>query len=666
MPEFRPESCFRQQETETEQEWKNCAGFRLQETDSCIFLARHLYSRYKKVYFMAHKNEAFKFYKQFEAMVETQTGAKLKTVQFDNGNEYVNKEFLDYMSSCSIIHQVTSPHTPQQNGIAERLNWTLMEKCCTMIFQYGLPKLLWQEAVAYACFISNCVPTSSHKGYISPYEAFYGKRPDLTQLQTFGTPCHVLDQSGNQGKLDPKTKPATFVGIAENQGYSFRYILPGGKQVLHSWNVAFPKHAKIAETLMALGEEDWFTPTQPAIVPAAPIAPTTGPLSQRKPIVPPPAPPAVQKVEKDSKGGGEDQLNSPSSVFNKSNPANPASFLKPFAMSSPSEQQATLVCLVGSDRGSSPATEPIPDVTNIALEFVNMTAADFAGTSPDRSENNSDTSWAPSPVQSLTDYLITQDIAEFLENKADNKVSTVSPPVEWPVLPASVTEVHSRPSSPPPDYGCLSPAPPRIVRPCRRYALARPGFSIADLRRNPVHPFSIRNPCVHHQEAVYNALMSADPHHCPGPAGCRLACNFAYQGVPSGHLLNVFHTGERVENNYLWEVANMNPEVTEKEFVFQALQQAFEEQYKMPRTYDEAANNPDISPLFLATMNEEVKSWCKNQVFKIVEHTLEMLDQLVSTRWLFMPRFDQDGNVICIKARVVARGFSQQEWVNIW
>ncbi|KAG9094791.1 hypothetical protein FRC06_010482 [Ceratobasidium sp. 370] len=204
-------------------------------------------SHYKKVYFMAHKNEAFKFYKQFEAMVEMQTGAKLKTVQFDNGKEYVNREFLDYMSSCGTIHQVTSPHTPQQNGIAERLNRTLMEKCHTMIFQSGLPKSLGQEAVAYACFISNRVPTLSHKGYISPYEAFHGKRPDLTQLQTFGTPCHVLDQSGNRGKLDPKTKPGTFVGIAENQGYSFGYILPGGKQVLHSRNVAFPKHAKIAD-----------------------------------------------------------------------------------------------------------------------------------------------------------------------------------------------------------------------------------------------------------------------------------------------------------------------------------------------------------------------------------------------------------------------------------
>ncbi|KAG9103255.1 hypothetical protein FRC06_011583, partial [Ceratobasidium sp. 370] len=438
---------------------------------------------------------------------------------------------------------------------------------------------------------------------------------------------------------------------------------------------------------MASGEEDWFTPTQPAIVPVTPVAPTSGPLSQRKPIVPLPAPPAVQKVEKDSKGGGEDPLNSPSSVFNKSNPANPASFLKPFAMSTPSEQQVgpstrritcgvaermdikpTLVRLVGSDRGSSPATEPIPDVANMALEFVNMTAADFAGTSPDRSKSDSETSRAPSPVQSLTDYLITQDVTEFLENELDNEVSSSSPPTppaEWPALPASVTEVHSRPSSPLPDYGRLSPAPPRFMRPRRRYALARPGLSIANPHRNPVHPFSIRDPRVHRQEAVYNTLMSADPHHRPGPAGRRLACNFAYQGVPSGHLLDVFHTGERVENNYLWEVADMNPEFTEKEFVFQVLQQAFEEQYKMPRTYDEAVNDPDNGLLFLAAMNEEVKSWCQNRVFKIVERTPEMLDQLVSTRWLFTPKFNQDGNIIRMKARVVARGFSQQEGVNI-
>jgi hypothetical protein len=214
-------------------------------------------TRYARIYFMSHKNEAFSKYKFFEALVKTQHDQPIKTIQFDNGTEYVNKEFKDYMTSKGTVYRVTAPYTPQQNGIAERLNRTLMEKARAMIYEAGKPKNLWQEAAAYAANLRNRSATKINDIVMTPYEAFFGKKPDVTELQIFGSPCHVLDQSGKRRKLDPKTKPAVFVGIAENEGRLYRYITPGGHKVLHSRKVWFPKHSKTAEHPQESEADDW-------------------------------------------------------------------------------------------------------------------------------------------------------------------------------------------------------------------------------------------------------------------------------------------------------------------------------------------------------------------------------------------------------------------------
>lgn len=126
-----------------------------------------------------------------------------------------------------------------------------------MIFEADKPKNLWQEAVAYAANLCNRSATKINDILMTPYEAFFGKKPDVTELQIIGSPCHVLDQSGKHGKLDPKTKPAIFAGIAENEGRSYWYITPGGHKVLHSRNVWFPKHSKTAEHPQESEEDDW-------------------------------------------------------------------------------------------------------------------------------------------------------------------------------------------------------------------------------------------------------------------------------------------------------------------------------------------------------------------------------------------------------------------------
>ncbi|QRW20412.1 Reverse transcriptase [Rhizoctonia solani] len=127
------------------------------------------------------------------------------------------------------------------------------------MFEAEAPPSWWQESTAYACFLKNRTPTYINGKLITPYEAFYGKKPNIVTLYKFGAPVQILDQSGSRGKLDPKTKPACFVGIAKNQGNSYQYILDGGRQVLHSRNVYFPKDADTMLKPQELMEEDWIS-----------------------------------------------------------------------------------------------------------------------------------------------------------------------------------------------------------------------------------------------------------------------------------------------------------------------------------------------------------------------------------------------------------------------
>ncbi|KAF8697739.1 Encoded by, partial [Rhizoctonia solani] len=215
--------------------------------------------RYTKIYFMQQKNEALGYYKLFKKFLETQHNAVIKMLQVDNGKEFVHKEFREHLESKGTILRTTAPYSPAQNGIAERLNRTLFDHERCMMFEAEAPPSWWQESTAYACFLKNCTPTYINGKLITPYEAFYGKKPNIVTLYKFGAPVQILDQSGLRGKLDPKTKPAHFVGIAKNQGNSYRYILDGGQQVLHSRNVYFPKDADTMLKPQELTEEDWIS-----------------------------------------------------------------------------------------------------------------------------------------------------------------------------------------------------------------------------------------------------------------------------------------------------------------------------------------------------------------------------------------------------------------------
>lgn len=188
------------------------------------------FSRKTFGYFLKSKSEVFTKFVEFKHLVENQTGEKIKVLRSDNGREYVNKNMCTFLKENGIVHQTTVPYTPQQNGVSERANRTIIEKARSMIYDSKLSLAYWAEAVNTAIYLKNRVPTQSLNNKI-PEELWTGKKINLSHLRVFGSEAHVLIPKEKRLKLDSKTQKCIFVGYAtESKGY--RLVDPQNPRVI--------------------------------------------------------------------------------------------------------------------------------------------------------------------------------------------------------------------------------------------------------------------------------------------------------------------------------------------------------------------------------------------------------------------------------------------------
>eukprot|EP00877_Chromochloris_zofingiensis_P014640 jgi/Chrzof1/942/Cz01g34180.t1 len=156
-------------------------------------------------------------------MLEKQSNNQVKGVRTDNGGEYVNNVLNSYYSSKGIIAQHTVPYSPQQNGKAERLNRTLLDKARSMLADARLPSQLWGEAVVTANYLRNRSPAAGKTA--TPWELFFGSRPSVSHLRVFGAKAFAQIPKEKRGKLDPRSQRGIMVGYEPNvKGY--RLLLP--------------------------------------------------------------------------------------------------------------------------------------------------------------------------------------------------------------------------------------------------------------------------------------------------------------------------------------------------------------------------------------------------------------------------------------------------------
>nr|GEX46411.1 hypothetical protein [Tanacetum cinerariifolium] len=153
------------------------------------------YSRMCWVYFLTSKSEAFEFFKKFKALTENQCNRKLKILRTDRGGEFLSNEFSRFCDEYGIKRELTAPYTPEQNGIAERKNRTIMEMARSMLKTKNLEDEFWAEAVATAVYLINISHTKAVWN-VTPYEAWYESKPSVSNLRIFGCTCYAIIPSG--------------------------------------------------------------------------------------------------------------------------------------------------------------------------------------------------------------------------------------------------------------------------------------------------------------------------------------------------------------------------------------------------------------------------------------------------------------------------------------
>lgn len=195
------------------------------------------YTRFCWIYFFKSKAEVADIFWKYKALVENQSNCRLRTLRSDNGTEYKNNTFDKFCEEAGIVHQLTAPYTPQQNGVSERKNRSIMEMTRCLLHEKGLPKKLWAEAANTAVFLLNRLPTRVFQRK-TPFEAWFGYKPDFHKFKVFGCLCFSFVPQVKRDKLDKKADPGVFIGYSST---SKAYIIfqPQNGKILVSRDVKF-------------------------------------------------------------------------------------------------------------------------------------------------------------------------------------------------------------------------------------------------------------------------------------------------------------------------------------------------------------------------------------------------------------------------------------------
>ncbi|PPQ83632.1 hypothetical protein CVT26_000950 [Gymnopilus dilepis] len=246
-------------------------------------------TRLTNLYLLAKKSDAFEAYKAYEAWVSTQLGARVKVLHSDRGGEYMGKEFTLYLKSKGTVQKLNVHDTPQHLGVAERRNRTIVERVRALLHASGLPKFLWGEAARHVVWLMNRTSTKAVDG-MTPYEAAFGKKPDLRGLREWGEKVWVRIEGGN--KLGGRVKEGRWVGVDE-RSKGVRVYWPDSKTVSVERNVYYDNTCSSASRLE--GEEDIVVETKAdsPVIPSSSAVPPSQSISSSS-FVQQPAPPVVQ------------------------------------------------------------------------------------------------------------------------------------------------------------------------------------------------------------------------------------------------------------------------------------------------------------------------------------------------------------------------------------
>ena len=172
------------------------------------------YSRMVFVYTIKATSEVFGKSMILKSQVETQYDSKIRCIRLDNGEEYISKRFNQYCANQGIAHQTSAPYSPQQNGLAERINRSLGEGTRALLMHMYVARVWWAKALMTVAHMINRAPNSARVG-MSLWKSLTGNKLDLSYFRVFGLSGYYRDDDSKRTKLDSKANRFMFLRYSE-------------------------------------------------------------------------------------------------------------------------------------------------------------------------------------------------------------------------------------------------------------------------------------------------------------------------------------------------------------------------------------------------------------------------------------------------------------------
>ena len=164
--------------------------------------------------FLGDKGETPELFKTFARRAQREYNSPIVKIRSDNGTEFKNMKNEEWCDEEGIKHEFSATYTPQQNGVVERKNKTLITLARAMLDDYGTSEKFWAEAINTACHASNRVyPHRLLKK--TPYELITGKKPNISYFRVFGCKCFIYKKK-RLGKFESRCDEGFFLGYASN------------------------------------------------------------------------------------------------------------------------------------------------------------------------------------------------------------------------------------------------------------------------------------------------------------------------------------------------------------------------------------------------------------------------------------------------------------------
>ena len=251
------------------------------------------FTRMSHIYPLKRKTsaEVLEKFGEYRPEVEKQTGKSIKRLRTDGGGEY-EKWMGAHLKGSGIIHETTAPYSPDQNGVAERANRTIMERVKAIIAESKLDKRLWMEIADTVVYLKNRSPTSAVA--TTPYELWHGTKPNLSHLRIIGSTAYVHIPKEKRIKLDTHSHKGILVGYGGTNQYKVWDLTRN--DVVVSRDVVFIEGKPVNQT-PAVYEEPRIVHESITVLP--------GPPEELQQL---PTPPATENADSDSEEPGPDMV----------------------------------------------------------------------------------------------------------------------------------------------------------------------------------------------------------------------------------------------------------------------------------------------------------------------------------------------------------------------